>query len=106
MICHNIPLTTTGVTSAHLKASRTHLAMTLPSVYQCMKPQQQPTPEQTNEKVRKYQPGDKVLVQDFCPESTTNGKLQQLQQYVVYSHIKWIVRVIINKSTSIICCQQ
>ena len=45
--------------------------MTSPSLYQRIKPQLQPTPEQTNEKVRKFQLGDKVLIQDFRPTSTT-----------------------------------
>ena len=74
MTYRNIPHTTTGVAPAHLilaQAPRTHLSMTSPSLYQRIKPQLQPTPEQTNEKVRKFQLGDKVLVRDFRPASTT-----------------------------------
>ena len=45
--------------------------MTSPSVYQCVKLQLQPTPEQTNDKVHKFKLGDKVLVQDFRLISTS-----------------------------------
>ena len=53
-IYHNIPHTTTGIAPAHLaltQAPRTHLSMSSPSVYQYVKLQLQPTPEQTNDKI-------------------------------------------------------
>jgi len=45
--------------------------MTLPSVCQHVKLQLQLTPEQTHAKVHKFTLGDRVLVQDCCPASTS-----------------------------------
>ena len=70
----NVPHTTTGILPAQLvlaQAPCTHLSMTLPSVYNRLKQQLQPTPEQSNDKVWKFELGDKVLVRDFCPTSTS-----------------------------------
>ena len=70
----NVPHTTTGTAPAHLvlaQAPRTHLSMTLPSVCQYVNLQLRPTPEQTYAKVHKFALGDRVLVQDFHPASTS-----------------------------------
>ena len=66
----NTPHTITNKAPAHLilsQAPRTHLSMVLPSVYQRVKSQLQPTPEQTTVSVRKFQVGDAVLVRDLRP---------------------------------------
>ena len=57
------------------QAPRTHLSMTSPSVYQCVKLQLQPTLDKTNGKLRTFKIGGNVLVQDFRPTST--AKWQQ-----------------------------
>ena len=57
--------------------------MTSPSVYYRLKQQLQPTPEQSNDKVRKFELGDKVLVRDFAPLEHLNGSEGLLQPYVV-----------------------
>ena len=70
----NVPHTFTGIPPAHLvlaQAPRTHLSMTPPSVYYCLRQQLQPTPEQSNDRVRKFELGDKVLVCDFRPTSVS-----------------------------------
>ena len=53
------------------QAPRSHLSMTSPSVYHQLKQQLQPTPEQSNDIVQKFDLGDKVLVRDFRPTSTS-----------------------------------
>ena len=81
-----MPHTSTGIPPAHLvlaQAPRFHLSMTSPSVYHQLKQQLQPTPEQSNDKVRKFELGDKVLVRDFHPTQCLNGSGGQLQPYVV-----------------------
>ena len=70
----------TGIPSAHFalaQAPRTHLSMTSPSVYYRLKPQLQPTLEQSNDKVRKFELGDKVLVHDFHPTSASTVRKWQ-----------------------------
>ena len=57
------------------QAPHIHLSMTSPSVYQRVKLQLQPTPDQTNGKLRTFKIGGNVLVRDFCPTST--AKWQQ-----------------------------
>ena len=45
--------------------------MTSPSVYHWLKQLLQPTSEQSNDKVRRFELGEKVLVHDYCPTSTS-----------------------------------
>ena len=71
---HNTPHTTTGLAPSHLVlavAPRTHLSMTSPSVYRRVKSQSQPTPDQTNVKVRRFHLGNQVLIRDLRRTSTS-----------------------------------